>query len=114
MRHTMEVLVQILTEWADWQKGYRIKLGYPTRSAGLAGTGMASFEDMCEAVDTATMQSVDAVIQCDMTPIERSAILRRYGVAAVFRFPCENYEDVLLAAHERLLVLLPAKGVMVV
>lgn len=111
IKRSVDALVLLMTDWAAWQKGYRIKLGYPTHSAGMGGGGLQSFEDMCEAVDSETMRIVDGVVQEDLTPIERAAILRRYGVAAVFRF--RDYEGTLQQAHERLMALLPKKGCIV-
>ena len=77
LKRSVDALVQIMTEWADWQKGFRIKLGYPSHSAGMGGGGLQSFEDMCESVDGETMRIVDGVVQEDLQPIERAAILRR-------------------------------------
>lgn len=113
LKRSLDALVALMEQWASWQKGYRMKLGYPTHSAGMGGGGIQTFEDMCDSADNSAMNVVDSVVQNDITDIERAAILRRYGVAAVFRFPRENYEDVLLRAHERLMVLLPRKGVIV-
>lgn len=113
LKRSVDALVRLMEDWADWQKGYRMKLGYPSRSCGLSSEAATSFEDMCDSVDNETMRVVDGVVQEDLTPIERAAVLRRYGVAAVFRFPRDNYEDVLMRAHERLFVLLPKKGVIV-
>lgn len=111
LKRSVDALVGLMTQWADWQKGYRMKLGYPSHSAGMGGGGLQSFDDLCDSVDSETMRTVDGVVQEDLTPIERAAILRRYGVAAVFRF--RDYEGVLQQAHERLFVLLPRKGVIV-
>jgi hypothetical protein len=112
LKRSLDALVRLMSEWADWQQGYRLKLGYPSRSCGIASGASSSFEDMCDSVDGETMRVVDGVVQEDLTPIERAAILRRYGVAAVFRF--RDYEHVLAQAHERLMVLLPRKGVIVI
>lgn len=113
LKRNVDALVSLMEAWANWQKGYRMKLGYPSRSCGLSSGASTSFEDMCDATDNETMRIVDGVVQEDLTPIERAAILRRYGVAAVFRFPRDNYEQVLMQAHERLMVLLPRKGCIV-
>lgn len=111
LKRSVDALVRLMEEWADWQKGYTMKLGYPSRSCGLATDAATSFDDMCDSVDNETMRIVDGVVQEDLTPIERAAILRRYGVAAVFRF--RDYEGVLMQAHERLMILLPKKGCIV-
>lgn len=112
MKRSVDALVALLTEWADWQRGYRMKLGYPSHSAGMGGGGLQSFDDMCDAVDSESMRITDAVIQ-DLPPAQCAAIMRRYGVAAVFRFPRQNYEQCLMDAHERLILELPRKGVIV-
>ena len=31
----MGKVVDILKEWAQWSKGYRLKIGYPQKSAGF-------------------------------------------------------------------------------
>ena len=66
---------------------------------------------MCEDADNQTYASVDACVQ-DLMPAQRAAVMRRYGIAAVFRFPRDNYEQCLLMAHEVLIKALPRKGVM--
>lgn len=114
LKRSVDALVVLLEDWAKWQQGYTMKLGYPSHSAGMgSGGSVSSFDDLCDQTDNATMKAVDGVVQEDLSPIERAAILRRYGVAAVFRFQRENYADVLQQAHERLMVLLPRKGVIV-
>lgn len=116
MKRSVDALVALLEDWASWQKGYRLKLGFPSCSAGFASVGSVSNEsEPClyeRAEDGAIMGTVDAVIQ-DLPPAQSAAILRRYGVAAVFRFPRDNYEQCLLEAHERLIVELPRNGVIV-
>lgn len=113
IRRSVDAIVGVMRDWAQWQRGYSLKLGYPSYSAGMGAGGTQTFESMCDACDNRAMEAVDAVVQDDLTPIERAAILRRYGVAVVFRFPRENYEEVLMRAHERLMVLLTRKGIIV-
>ena len=108
----MERLKVILEDWATWQRTYRPRLGYPSRSLTCYSEGSTDFESMCEEADSATYAAVDACVQ-DLVPAQRAAVMRRYGIAAVFRFPRDNYEACLLAAHERLMVELPKKGVIV-
>lgn len=108
----MERLRGILEDWATWQRTYRPRLGYPSRSLTCYSEGSTDFEGMCEEADSATYAAVDACVQ-DLVPAQRAAVMRRYGIAAVFRFPRDNYEACLLAAHERLMVELPKKGVVI-
>ena len=109
---TLEALVALLEDWADWQRAYTPRLGYPSRSLTCYSEGSQDFEDMCETVDNQTFATVDACVQ-DLIPAQRAAVMRRYGIAAVFRFPRDNYGACLLAAHERLMVELPKKGVII-
>jgi hypothetical protein len=111
LKRRVDALDQIMDDWVRWQERFTMKLGYPSHSSGVSCGGLSSFEDLCDSVDGEKMRIVDGVIQEDLTPIERAAILRRYGVAAVFRF--RDYEGVLAQAHDRLFVILPRKGVMI-
>ena len=107
----IESLVALLTEWAQWQRAYSPRLGYPSRSLTCNREGSEEFESLCDAVDSQTFASVDACVQ-DLVPAQRAAVMRRYGIAAVFRFPRDNYEQCLMLAHDVLIKALPRKGVM--
>ena len=107
----IESLVALLTEWAQWQRAYAPRLGYPSRSLTCYSEGSRDFEGMCEDADNQTYATVDACVQ-DLVPAQRAAVMRRYGIAAAFRFPRDNYEQCLLMAHEVLIKALPRKGVM--
>lgn len=107
----IESLVALLTEWAQWQRAYSPRLGYPSRSLTCYSEGSQDFESLCDAVDSQTFASVDACVQ-DLMPAQRAAVMRRYGIAAVFRFPRDNYESCLMMAHDVLIKALPRKGVM--
>lgn len=106
----LESLVRLLEDWAAWQSTYRPKTGFKSRSAGFVALGLQSFEDMCERSDNVTMRTIDASID-SLEPAQSAAINRRYGVCAVFRFPRQNYEQVLIEAHNRLIVICKRKGV---
>lgn len=108
---TLEALVALLEDWANWQRAYTPRLGYPSRSLTCYSEGSQDFESLCDAVDSQTFASVDACVQ-DLVPAQRAAVMRRYGIAAVFRFPRDNYESCLMMAHEALAKALPRKGVM--
>lgn len=106
----MRRLVAVLEGWADWQRRFKIGLGFRSRAYCGAGCGATSFEDLCDESDAAMYSAVDTAID-DLAPAPRAAVLRRYGIAAVFRFPRDNYETQLLAAHMELLTTLPRRGV---
>ena len=53
---------------------------------------------------------IESVID-DLDPAPRAAINRRYGICSVFRFPRNNYEQTLVLAHERLVIICKRKGI---
>lgn len=110
----LDALARMLDDWAGWQRSYRMRLGYPTRSlSGAGGTTECSYDELYASVDAAMFEAIDAAID-DLQPIQRAAVLRRYGVAAVFRFPRENYAEQLDRAHDALMRALPRRGVDIV
>lgn len=109
----LDRLTVILDDWADWCKRYtgrRESSGSVGMSSGYGAS--KSFDDLLDDVNSTIARLVDAAVD-DLDPGQRAAINRRYGMCAVFRFPRGNYEDLLLAAHERLLITLPKKGVVI-
>ena len=72
----MEALRNILEGWADWQRTYSLRLGYPSKSLTCYSEGSRDFEGMCEDADNQTYASVDACVQ-DLMPAQRAAVMRR-------------------------------------
>lgn len=106
-------LVFLLEEWADWQRKDKGIIGYPAKSCGISSDPdrySKTVDEMYEEMDEARSRIVDSCID-DLLPAQRAAIMRRYEIAAVFRFPRMNYAECLEQAHERLLCVLPRKGV---
>lgn len=103
-------LVGMLEDWAAWQRRFRPSIGFRSRSFAGAGAGATTFEDLCDETDAHTYLAIEAAVD-DLLPAPRAAILRRYGIAAVFRFPRENYEQQLVEAHQVLLRSLRRRGV---
>lgn len=100
---------RLLEDWAEWQKGYRARLGYSPKSAGLqSGYAPRTFDEMC---DTADIQRNEIVDQCvdDLAPAQNAAIYHRY-LASVFRM--RDYEGSLLTAHETLERVFRSKGIL--
>jgi hypothetical protein len=107
----LERLVMLLTDWADWMKGYRMRIGWPARSVGMeSGYVSKSFDDMADDADAEMYRLIDTAVE-DLEAGPKAALYKRYGVAAVFRFPRGNYETLLIESHEQLLTTLPKKGV---
>ena len=105
-----ESLVILLEDWAKWQSSYREKTGFKHKSAGFISGGLSSFEDMCEQSDNATMRTIDASID-SLLPAQAAAVHRKYGVCAIFRFPRANFEQILEQAHDRLIITVKRRGV---
>lgn len=109
----LQGLMDLLEAWANWQKGYRLKLSYPSKSCGFESGGWVSksFDEMAEESDAEICRLVDFAVS-DLVPVQSSAIHNKY-LAAVFRFPRDNYQDALIAAHKTLIETLPKKGVVI-
>lgn len=110
---SIQRLVYILEDWANWQKGYSGIKGFPSHSIGLqSGYVSCGFDDLCEKVDNVVFITVDTAIG-NLSKPEAAAINRRYGIASVFRFPRDNYAQLLSDAHFKLMEELPKKGVVI-
>lgn len=95
-------LIADLEDWARWSMCYRLRIGFPSRSIGLSsGFASQTFDEMCEQADSTRCRVLDTMID-DLSPAQRQAIHRRY-LHAVYRFPRENYAEMLAQAHEELL-----------
>ena len=57
-------------------------------------------------------EAIEAAVE-DLPPTKKAAIHKRYGICAVYRFPRDDYELQLLAAHEELLRTLPKRNVVI-
>ena len=103
----------ILIEWADWSRGYRMRIGYPQKSPGFAhGGGAVTAESSAHQYDDVLAYRCKIVDRCidDLpTPEQRAAIHRRY-LSAVYRM--RDYELALAEAMDALLVAFRRKGVL--
>jgi len=87
-----------LDNWRDWMRAGVVTDGFPEHSAVCQGGGTsATFEELVEAVDTRCAEAVDALIS-GLTPSELAAISHIY-LHAVFRFPRNNLDDLLLSGR---------------
>lgn len=106
-----ERLVSVMKDWAEWVKGYRIRIGYPSRSIGLVSHSLSdSFDDMLEAVENEMCRLIDTAIN-DLPDDQKESIHRCYGLTSFIRLKKESYERLIIQAHENLLKTLPKKGV---
>jgi hypothetical protein len=110
-RARADAVIGLLEEWAAWQNGYKVRLGYPPKSAGFGGgravTDESSGADNA-AADLARCEIVDRCID-DLADAFRAAIHHRY-LAAVFRM--RDYAGSLAEAHVLLSESFRRKGVL--
>jgi len=104
-RAQVDKVVGILEDWARWQQAYSVFLGAPRRSLGfdLGGSAVTaeSGEQNREVADRERCKIVDACVDSLKVPAQKAAIHRRY-LCSVYRM--RDYEQMLCAAHEALLV----------
>lgn len=109
----IEAVIGHLEDWARWQKGYRIRLGYSPKSAGFETGGTVSEESGNDYsnVDQTRYEMIDACVDdlAKINPAQAAAIMHRY-MATVFRM--RDYPGSLALAHEWLYSAFRRKGVM--
>lgn len=104
---TYERLKAKLEDWAHWMQGYRPNLG--TGQSCFISTGSHDFESLFQGVDKQVMKAIETAID-DLPNTQSAAIHRRY-LHIEWRFPRENYADMLDKAHDQLLISLPKRNV---
>ncbi len=106
-------VADMLKEWADWSRGYRMRIGYPERSIGFEpGGGVVTRDTSDEQADDAQNQRCDIIDRCvdDLRdPAQRAAIHHCY-LQSVFRM--SDYDTSLLDAHAALDVAFRRKGIL--
>lgn len=107
-----EKTVNLLTDWAEWMR-HVPGIGFNSRVPILStGIGSSTFEELLEQVDSQAMRGVDGSVE-SLPPSNKAAIMRCYGLCAVFRFPRDNYEQKLNEAHESIITSLKRKGILI-
>ena len=111
IRARTEAVIGILIDWADWQRGYRVKVGFAPKSAGFQSGGVvgdSTDEDAYASADNARFEIVDSCVD-DLPPNQNAAIYHRY-CSSVYRM--RDYEGSLLDAHEVLTRVFRVKGIL--
>lgn len=112
MRARADAVIGLLTDWASWQQGYRVRLGYPPKSCGFSG-GRSVTDDTASddnaAADQTRNEIVDRCIDDLGIPAHKAAIHHRY-LHAVYRM--RDYGQALAEAHEQLAQQFRVKGVL--
>ena len=110
-KRCLESIIFELNEWARWQKGYRLKLGYPSKAIGLeSGYVSHTFEDLCDEADNSRLRIVDCAVNDLESPTQKAAIHHRY-LGTVVRFPRNNLPELLLEAHLEIMKNLRKRGI---
>ena len=108
------VITDALELWADWQQRYRLKLGFPAKSMGIASGGVNCWDDVSDGVDSWICEVIEASVN-DLSinhPAQAAAVNHRY-CHAVFLFPRNSYADLLGKALDWLAEDLDRRGVYV-
>lgn len=106
MRQRMSRLHALMDEWVMWCRSDFPRVGFPRYSAMIQGAP-ASGADRAES---GRAEVVGAAVE-DLPPIQRAAVHRRYGVVAVWRFPRNNYAEMLEQALDALIKILRRRGI---
>lgn len=96
--------------WRRWMRNDTVTDGAPHKAAGCVGGGYSqSFDDMADASDIRCARVLDALVS-SLSHSERAAVNHRY-LYAVFRFPRENFEELLNGARLKIAKWLVERGV---
>ena len=109
----VEALSLLLEDWVEWCKLFKEKTGYPKKSAGFATGGINCYDDMEDSIKNDKYDSLTAAVKdlYDENQVYAAAIYMRYGISRVFRFPRDNFEQTLILAHDRLVIICKRKGI---
>lgn len=96
--------------WRRWMRNDTVTDGAPHKAAGCVGGGYSqSFDDMADASDIRCARVLDALVS-SLSHSERAAINHQY-LYAIFRFPRENFQELLDAARLKIAKWLVERGV---
>lgn len=76
-----------LQNWAKWMRAASMRLGYPSKSAGLQCGGISgedAFDHMCEEADSYAAKASDSSIE-SLAPREQG-VIHHFYLHAVYRF----------------------------
>ncbi len=98
-----------LANWKTWMHTGRSVDRLPRRSTGIGNSHSTSFDDMIEASDVRCAMITDAIIS-DLPPAQSCAVHRKY-LSSVYRFPRDNFVDMLELAKKAIGIQLAIRGV---
>lgn len=107
---TLERLHNILLDWRDMMQRPSTKLGYPSKSLGIAsGNGSYSnfdFEGLIESNDLDTAHRIDALI--DSLPVEQREAINSKYLGSIKK---SNYEINIGLAMDNLCTMADKRGI---
>jgi len=103
-------LANLLESWAEWARNFRPALGYKCRSSIVRGSGN-DFEGVLRTTESDICEIIDVAID-DLPQPLACAIHHRY-LSSIYRFDWMSYAAALGEAHDRLIVALRKKDVVV-
>lgn len=99
-----------LRDWARWNASYQPNLGHKSHSVAISSNSSKTFDEMCNEQDHSAFVITDTAIN-DLAPAKCEAVRRHYGLCSVFRFPRENYHEMLVQGHAELDRSLKRRGI---
>lgn len=102
-----------LENWARWMQAHDGPEGLPSKASG----GLKAFTTMendstYARLDTWLAEHTDAAVKA-LTPAERAALYHAYDLTSVWRFPRDNFDDLLASARSQVRATLLRRGVVV-
>lgn len=95
----IEPIDRHLDMWKSWMRSRSEARGSLSKASGFVGGGYSqSFDDMCLAADSSAIRATDSIIE-GLPPAQRAAVWHWAGLTAVYRFPRNNYADLLETAR---------------
>lgn len=108
----LERLIAWMVDWARWRESYRPNLS--AKSPSYWGSSVYHASDLFDGIDVANYEIIESAVE-DLRrtpgPASHEAVLRRYGQMACFTSCRNNDAEMLEKGHQRLLIVLPNKGV---
>ena len=90
-------LDECLSLWADWMRRQSV-FKDDTHLSQIFGMSNRTFDDMCDAIDIAACEAVDAMID-SLSTQHQWAIYKRCGMASVWRYDRLNFVETLTSAE---------------
>lgn len=94
--------------WKDYMHRDAIDVGFRRKSSLFASNSMNSFEDLANEADQSAAEAMDAIISG--LDLHHQAAIYHFNLAAVFRFPQLDLEEVYADALIRIEIGIRKKG----